>query len=260
MFVSIYSVLDQPSLLGFLFYPRRDFGSPPEEAYDMMVEVEENVSVGCRFYLHGSSARWVLYYHGNGEVAGDYDDIAPLYLEKGLNLVVVDYRGYGKSEGIPNFTTLVLDAHPVFRAVKEEIEKQTSNPALWIMGRSMGSIPALELASSYNEEIKGLIVESGFSSPVRLIKHLGLPLRAAGLDRLEEEAEKKAAAVTVPSLIIHGERDRLVPLEEAELLHQRLGSSQKEFVIISYASHNDIMFVDQEKYFESIAGFTQKDS
>ncbi len=254
--MSIFSALDQPSLLGFLFYPRRDLSPPPEGAFDMMVEVEENVRVACRVYLHAKSKKWILYFHGNGEVAGDYDEIAPFYLEKGLNLVVADYRGYGKSEGVPTFSSLVEDAHRVFHAVQEEVRNRSDQAELWVMGRSMGSMPALELASSYSQELMGLIVESGFSSPIRLINHLGLPLRGAGLDEVENESQRKAASVIIPALLIHGERDRLVPFEEAEVLLKRLGTDQKELVVLPYASHNDIMFVDQKLYFDSIEKFT----
>lgn len=253
--MTAYSFLDQPSLLKFLFYPRRDHTPPGPNAYDIMTTIEENVQICSRFYLHEKDAPWILYFHGNGEVVSDYDGIAPLYHEQGVNLVVADYRGYGASSGSPTFSSLVEDAHPLFRSVREELAGNDMKGDIWIMGRSMGSIPALELAANYQEELNGLIIESGFACPVRLIKHLGLPVEIEGIDKIEEESDRKVRSITLPVLLLHGEEDRLVPLEEAEDLEQRLNSKNLELVSIPRAGHNDIMFVGRRDYFEQFGKF-----
>jgi pimeloyl-ACP methyl ester carboxylesterase len=98
----------------------------------------------------------------DGEVVSDYDDVSPFYHQKKLNLVVADYRGYGASNGIPTLTDLIHDSHLIFKEVKEELSRRNLRSDLWVMGRSLGSISALELAYHYQEEMKGLIVESGF--------------------------------------------------------------------------------------------------
>ena len=116
-----YSQIDQSSLLGFLFYPRRDFTPCPQGAFDLFVPVGQGVSIACRFYGGGKSWPWILYFHGNGEVVSDYDEIAPFYHRKAINLVVADFRGYGSSSGYPNFTNLVQDAYPILETVKREI-------------------------------------------------------------------------------------------------------------------------------------------
>ena len=64
--------------------------------------------------------------------------------------------------------------------------------------------------------------------------------------------------ITAPVLIIHGEYDTLVPLEEAETLNEQIGSQEKELLIIPGANHNDIMFVGLKQYFESIKRFLDK--
>jgi pimeloyl-ACP methyl ester carboxylesterase len=118
---------------------------------------------------------WILFFHGNGEVVSDYDDIAPFYGRLGLNLTVADYRGYGASSGEPTFTNLVEDAHLIFSAVRKELSSKGFSENLWIMGRSLGSISALELGYHYGDQIQGLVIESGFASVTGLIRHLGLP-------------------------------------------------------------------------------------
>ena len=252
-----YSLIDQPALLRFLFYPRKDFKACPQNAFDFFVRVAEGVVISCRFYAGNNIWPWIIYFHGNGEVVSDYDEIALSYHQRGLNLVVTDYRGYGASTGNPTFASLIKDAHYLFKAIAEELLQKELKQDLWIMGRSLGSVSALELACHYPDKIKGLIIESGFAGIVRLIKHLGLPSPDINLNPLEEECVETVGKISVPALIIHGQYDTLIPLQEAKYLFDYLGTAQKQLVIIPNADHNDIMFVGHEQYFEAIQRFIE---
>lgn len=252
-----YSMVDKPSLLQSLFYPRPDFSDCPLNGFDFFVPVDPGVLVACRFYVEDRTYPWILHFHGNGEVVSDYDDISRFYNQIGLNLVVADYRGYGGSGGTPTFSNLIKDAHSVFAAVNKELARRDYRPELWIMGRSMGSISALELACQYPDKIGGMIIESGFVSVVRLIRHLGLPSEGADLSRLEQECIDIVSRIRVPSLIIHGQLDNLVPLHEGKDLFEHLGTSDKKMVVIPYADHNNIMFIGLRQYFAAIRQFTQ---
>lgn len=108
-----YSQIDRSPLIGFLFYPRRDFTPCPQGAFDFFVPVDQGVSISCRFYLRDKAWPQILYFHGNGEVVSDYDEIAPFYHARRINLIVADFRGYGASDGSPTFTNLVQDAHRI---------------------------------------------------------------------------------------------------------------------------------------------------
>jgi alpha-beta hydrolase superfamily lysophospholipase len=252
-----YSQIDRSPLLSFLFYPRRDTTPCPEGAWDLLVPVEKGISVGCRFYSGHPGWPWILFFHGNGEVASDYDEIAPFYHQIGINLAVADYRGYGASGGSPGFAHLIRDGHLVFNAAREEFSRKGLEGNLWVMGRSMGSLSAVELAYHYPGEMKGLIVESGFASVTRLIRHLNLPARGLNLGPIDEERLAMIRQIDVPALIIHGEGDILVPLPEARDLHHNLNSSKKRLVIIPNADHNTIMFTDLKRYFSEIQEFVQ---
>jgi alpha-beta hydrolase superfamily lysophospholipase len=252
-----YSQIDRSPLIGFLFYPRRDFTPCPQGAFDFFVPVEKGVSISCRFYLRDKAWPQILYFHGNGEVVSDYDEIAPFFLARRINLIVADFRGYGASDGSPTFTNLGQDAHRIFDAVKGELSQKSIPLDLWVMGRSMGSISALELAEHYPNQIKGLVVESGFASVTRLIKHLGLPAQGINLEPIEKERMSMIRKISVPALIIHGELDHLVPLQEAKDLYENLGTTRKKLVMISKADHNNIMFADREQYFAAIQKFIE---
>lgn len=254
-----YSLIDKSPLVNFLFYPRKDFIRGPGNSFDSEIMVQEGVSISCR-YFHCDDLKlpWIIYFHGNGEVVSDYNEIAPMYNREKINIAVVDYRGYGKSTGSPSFNGMFADACSVFESVEKELAGKGYKDKLFVMGRSLGSLSAMELAGLFPERLKGLIIESGFISPSRLLSHLGLPSFGLNLKPLEEDAMSKAGDITLPALIIHGERDSLVPLREGEDLYKTIGSKQKELVIIPRADHNDIMFVGQKQYFSAIVDFIYK--
>jgi alpha-beta hydrolase superfamily lysophospholipase len=253
-----YSLIDQPSILMYIFYPRKDSTFCPENAFDLTVPVSDHVSIFCRFYIGHQQWPWILFFHGNGEVVSDYDEIAPLYHQRRLNLVVADYRGYGKSDGVPTLTGLVQDAHEIFKGVRKELFQRGSRDHLWIMGRSLGSISAIELAYRYQDGITGIIIESGFPSVVRVMMHLGVPVRSALLERIDQECLEMIEKIFIPTLIIHGESDTLVPLKDANDLYRHLGTDTKEMLVIPSAGHNDIMFVGFQKYFDAIQQFIER--
>lgn len=252
-----YATLDTPALLQFVFYPRPGGAPAPGGAHDYALPVDSGVSLSGRFYRHRQDWPSLLYFHGNGEVASDYDEIAPLYREKGLNLFVVDYRGYGRSGGMPTIRSLLADAHPVFRAFQEIRRKEGFTDGLFVMGRSLGSAPAIELAAGYPDEIKGLIIESGFASLALVLSHLGYPAGLPAAIGPGFPNRDTARRVSLPVLILHGERDSLVPVSEAHDLFQNI-AGEKSMVIIRGAEHNDIMWRDPPKYFGAISDFVTR--
>ena len=253
-----YSAIDRTSLLTYVFYPRETFSTCPRWGFDCFITVAENIFVHCRFYKENDNWPWVLHFHGNGEVVSDYDEIAIFYLKYGINLVVADYRGYGKSTGDPTLTDISSDAHIICDSVIRTLVEKGFRSDLWIMGRSLGSIPALEIAYRRRNTIRGLIIESGFPSITRLLVHLDVPAAGIDLDAIDRQCLDMVREIIVPVLIIHGEYDTLVPLEEAETLSEQIGSQEKELLIIPGANHNDIMFVGLKQYFEAIKKFIAK--
>jgi pimeloyl-ACP methyl ester carboxylesterase len=188
----------------------------------------------------------------------DYDEVSSFYHQKRLNLVVADYRGYGGSSGTPTLTDLVKDSHAIFKTVREELLRRNLRGNLWVMGRSLGSISALELAYHHQREIKGLIIESGFPSVVRIMTHLGIPALGMDFAKIDEGCLKMIESIFIPSLVIHGAQDMLVPLNHAEDLYQHLGTQQKELLVIPSATHNDIMLVGLKDYFNALQRFVER--
>ncbi len=245
--------LDNPFVTQFIFYPRKDFTQPPPNAADCFVNVEPGVYVHTRLYAVDKAAPTILYFHGNGEVVSDHDDIGPVYNRFGVNLLVADYRGYGASDGQPTFRAVFVDAHRVLEASTSKLQELGYCPSLFVMGRSLGSAPACELAASHPDRLRGLIIESGFASAARLLRYLGLPVEVPDRDDLPNLSNIRR--ITLPALIMHGEVDNLIPVSEARETYAKLSTEDKRLLIIEDAGHNDIMYVGGRDYFQAIADF-----
>jgi len=254
------SLLDRPEVLSVLFYPRKDLPEVPvtPKAMTHHIQVEEGVSIGCRFYPKKMEAPTILFFHGNGETACDYDYVAPLYNDIGLNFFVADYRGYGYSNGNPTATNLVKDSHPLFQGFVKFLEALAYTKDIFLMGRSMGSVPAIEIGAHYQHQIHGIIIESGFASTMNLIAHLGFSGLFSGISDLEGFGNaRKIESISIPTLVIHGEHDGLIPLSEGEELHRLAGSKTKKLVVVPRADHNDLMMVGRNLYFQEIEAFVR---
>ena len=250
-----YSVLDRPEILQFIFYPRKDVRRGPPNSTDYSVPMGDGTLIGCRFYVYSHGSPSILLFHGNGEVVSDYDGISPIYNQTGLNLFVADYRGYGTSGGTPTFTSMVSDAHAVFKAFSDIRRNDHHTGDVFVMGRSLGSISAIELAFHYQEQMKGLIIESGFASILRLLNHIGFPAELLGINDITFPNTAKMRSITLPTLILHGEYDSLIPVAEARDLFENSAAESKRLVIINGADHNDIMLVGMERYFDAVREF-----
>src|SRR5262245_40875551 len=100
------SLVDHPLLEETIFFPRRSFQPPPPGARDVRIEVAPAVALHARVHDAPGAVATIVLFHGNGEVVSDYDDSARDFAEAGAALAVVDYRGYGASDGRPSLRAL----------------------------------------------------------------------------------------------------------------------------------------------------------
>jgi len=235
--------LDHPRVNASIFFPRQDPGLPlPPGSEDFYIEVDPGIRVMARHYPHQPDSPMILYFHGNGEIVADYDNIFPAFHAAGASLMPVDYRGYGKSDGQPSVRKLLDDAHLVLNFVlKLRDERGDTNP-LVVMGRSLGSAPAIELASSRGDDLAGLVVESGFAQTPPLLALFGIFVDELGISPgSNRDNEDKMAEVQKPVLILHAEEDDIIPLWNAQRNFERAGAQRKRLVTIPGADHNTIM-------------------
>jgi len=252
-------VLDQPQIHQVLFYPVKMPDNLKSDPKNIFFEVEHGIKIGCRFYKADKYYPTILFFHGNGEVSYDYDDIAPIFNLKKINIIVADYRGYGHSDGRPSIANILSDAKVIFGSVKDMLKELNFTGKLFIMGRSLGSLCAIDLASA-DKSIPGLIIESGSATNFRnyLALYGLVPFdHAVWQEGRNFFNKEKIRSIEMPTLIIHGEQDSLIPASEADILFENSGAKNKKLVIIPGADHNTVMFTDGELYFNSIAAFVE---
>ncbi|MBW1702037.1 MAG: alpha/beta hydrolase [Deltaproteobacteria bacterium] len=256
-----YSVLDRPEILMSLFHPRPEWGEPGTNvaAQDILIQVESDVVVGGRFHMAAEAAPNILFFHGNGEIVADYDQMGPMYNQMDINFLPVDYRGYGRSTGEPTVTAMMRDCHMIFAFVEKWLQENRCSGPLIVMGRSLGSASALELTASYKIQIHGLILESGFAYAGPLLRLLGVNVNALGFK--EEEGFRnvdKIRSFNKSTLIIHAEKDHIIPFSDGQALYNSCQSVDKTLLQIPGANHNDIFLRGLSEYMAAVKTLVDK--
>ena len=256
-----YANLDRPEILMALFHPRREWRpkGAPAPGEEFLIPVDEDVVIGARFHAAVQNDPVLLFFHGNGEIVADYDDMAPLYTRIGINFLPVDYRGYGRSTGTPTITNMMADCHRVLDFTLEFLHERGFRGPVIVMGRSLGSASALELASRYEDRIAALIIESGFARTGPLLQLLGVNLKAIGFaEDAGIENVRKIRAYHKPTLIIHAEKDHIIPFADGQELYDASGARDKRLLMIPGANHNDIFFRGMGEYLEAVKSLAEK--
>ena len=235
-----------------IFFPRKTARRAFANATDYDIPVGDGVTVGARFHLRDGSWPTVLYFHGNGETVPDYDTISFAFAECGLNLFVADYRGYGWSSGRPSLRTILPDAHRVAEFFFDLLPEGAPKP--FLMGRSLGSLCASDLADRLRDRFAGVIVESGFSDIRPVLALFGFPPAESDLVGEYFSNRDKLARADVPVLIIHGDLDTLISSDAARENFAAIGHERKALKLLSQAGHNDLLAFAPE-YFGAIREF-----
>lgn len=250
-----YSLFDRPEILMALFHPRPEwsFNLPQKGMETLMIPVDRDVDIQAQIYLAATEAPNILLFHGNGEIAADYQEIAPFYTDRAINLIVVDYRGYGRSTGIPSVSSMMKDSHTIFAYFQKWLMEKNLTGKVIVMGRSLGSAPALEIAHCHEQDLDGLIIESGFAFASPLLRLMGVDMEELGLK--EEQGFRnleKIMGFPKPTLVIHSQYDHIIAFQEGELLFNASTAQKKRFLRIAGANHNNIFFAGMTDYMESI--------
>jgi len=254
-----YPKLDHPDISAVLFHPRPERPPQVPGVVPHTFRMEDGARIGARLHLAAPDTPTILFFHGNGEVAADYDDIGPGFVAQGVSFWVIDYRGYGESDGMPSASAMMADAHGVFQQTRNWLSSQGRGGPLFLMGRSLGSAPAIELAAAAPDAIAGLIIDSGFGTTTPLLVTLGIQPSTYGITEADGfQNLQKIARISKPTTILHGQFDDLIPPADAEMLQVQSAAHVKEFHLIPGADHNTIFAVTGDLYFQAIRQFMNK--
>jgi len=244
------SIFDSQAFNANLFFPRQDSAPTPGNCEDIQVQVAPETTVHVRRHPSAEARFSLLFFHGNGEIVSDYDNLAAHFNAMGAELIVADFRGYGRSTGFPTLRYSLEDAHKIFEQLKSTGKFKEK---VCIMGRSLGSAPTLELCAR-RSDLAGCVLESGYADPIPLVERRGLRIDKT---TPEEDAlfnnSEKIRSVQCPLLIMHGADDFLIAPHEAKLNYDNAGSKVKHLEILEGVGHNDMMM--SASYFTSLKRF-----
>jgi hypothetical protein len=178
-----------------------------------------------------------LMLHGNGEnletmrLAGLFEDFAGL----GIGVLAIDYPGYGRSKGGPSERALVAAADTAWRWLAET----AGNAPPVVVGWSLGAAVAAQVAARHADTVDALVLLSPWDN-LHSVASRFFPSFVLGLLRDRYDSVAAAARVRCPSLVVHGERDEIIPVELGERLFRAL-PEPKSWVAIAETGHNDLL-------------------
>ncbi len=260
--VCLAGILGAVMILGLekfaLYFPDRPLGATPRS--EGLAYEDVRFPAGDGVMLHGwlvpaPGARVTLvWFHGNAGNIGDrVHNIGFLHRVLGANVFIFDYRGYGQSQG----SRFDLSEDATYRDGEGALAYLRARPDLArtrvvYFGRSLGAAVAVELARQ--KPPAALILETAFTS-IRDMARVVLPyLPILGWLNIRYDSLSKIGSIRVPLLVLHGDRDDVVPFEQGRRLFEA-ANPPKTFYTIRGARHNDTYVVGGEDYFRAWAEF-----
>ena len=241
-----------------IYFPQRVIEATPDSVGLEYEDVYLTASDGTRihgWHIPGESAVTLLWFHGNaGNISHRLDNILMLHQRLGVSVLIIDYRGYGLSEGRPSEKGIYMDADAAFGYLTGELGLDAEREVV-LFGRSLGVGVAVEIATRHR--VKGVMLESGFTSIREMADASGSPLPISLVLTLFEaryDSILKIGRVESPVMILHGDRDDTVPFWMAEKLYAA-ASEPKTLYPIRGAGHNDTVYVGGKAYLRALEEF-----
>lgn len=237
----------------FVFFPAkpvpftpREWGMPFEDVY---FRTPDNLTLNAWLIRASADSPMVMWFHGNAGNIADRLDNARLLFDRGLSLFMVDYRGYGKSEGRPSEKGIYLDGHAAYEHIVSQAG--VAPDGLIVFGRSLGSCVAVRVASK--NPCAGVILESAFTNMADMARAT-LPLPGLGIFKDKFDCLGRISSVSTPILFFHGDKDEIVPYKFGRELFEA-ARGDKDFYTIKGAHHNDTYIVGRKEYFDRFEQF-----
>ena len=239
-----------------LYYPdlpsRKLTASPVDIGLDyspVTIKTSDGVTIHGWFVAAQPEKGTLLFFHGNaGNISHRLDSIK-IFHDLGLSTYIIDYRGYGQSQGVISEQGSYLDAE----AAWDYLTQTRKIPAeqIIVFGRSLGAAIAAHIAA--NHLPGALILESAFTSVPDMAARLYPVLPVRLLSRLQYNTKKMLGSVSCPVLIIHSPDDEIIPFENGLQLYDS-ARQPKELLRIS-GGHNEGFLVSSSRYSDGLSKF-----
>jgi fermentation-respiration switch protein FrsA (DUF1100 family) len=195
-----------------------------------------------------SPAPGLLWFYGNMENVSGLAPIIGALRPPGVALLILDYRGYGESDGSPSERGLYLDAEAAWTYLASRPGLDSSRIAVY--GRSVGSVPALYLATGH--PVRAVVLESPLTSAADMAR-VHYPFFPRFIVRLSMNNLERAARITAPLLVLHGDRDNIAPPWMGKAVAE--AGHARELVLIRGAGHNETYDVGGAEYRRKLLAF-----
>lgn len=248
--LSLLLYLFQPK---FVYFPLSEIDYTPDMAglayEDIYFKTEDDVELNAWFIPAEGAKKTLLFFHGNGGNISHRLDSLKIFHELGLSVFIIDYRGYGQSQGTTSEQGTYRDAEAAWRYLTESRGIPDKN--IIIFGRSMGGGVATWLASQYTPNL--LILESAFTSVADMAKHYYPYLPTHLLTRIKYASIDRIKDIHCPILFSHSKTDEIVPFEFGVQLFEQ-AQEPKMFMQLE-GGHNDGFIVSGHSYINGIKDF-----
>ena len=238
----------------FIFFPEREHAASPSDwgldADDVTFTAPDGTSLHG-WFVPGTGDVTLLWFHGNaGNISHRLDELSLIHDRLGVNVFIFDYHGYGRSEGRASEEGTYISGEAALGYLRN---RSDVDPAKIVyFGRSLGGAVAVELATKHRPY--GLVLVSPFTS-IRSMARRHYPFLPLGpLIRTKYDSLSKLPEVGAPLLIVHGDNDEIVPIDEGRTLFEAAGEP-KDFYTVRGADHNDTYYVGGEAYFNRLLTF-----
>lgn len=206
--------------------------------------------------INQKNGKVLLYLHGNGGNISSNIGRAKRYQKLGFSVLLVDYRGYGRSVGaFPTEASVYQDAQTAWNYLVQERKIAPEN--IFIYGHSLGGAIAIELASR-QPQASGVIVESTFTSLEDMAtldpRYRFFPISLVLHQRFDSLA--KLPRLQMPILLIHGKQDSTVPAEMSQTLFEA-ATVPKKLLLIPEADHNNVSSIGDQRYNAAVENFVK---
>ena len=236
-----------------IYHPSR----PPEGDWTLEPWIEDvtlTASDGTRlhgWFCKGEEAKWtILFCHGNAGNLTHRRDFMKQLVALPADVLIIDWRGYGKSEGSPSEAGLYLDV----RAAYDYLTQTRGVPAeqIVIYGVSLGAAPAIELATQV--PCGRMIIQSAFCSIPEMSKQV-IPLIPVGwMVRTKYDNLSKAPKLTMPTLHIHSVDDEVIPFDQGRRVFEA-APDPKTFYEVPKGGHNNLIWSEGRRFDEHLRAF-----
>jgi fermentation-respiration switch protein FrsA (DUF1100 family) len=238
-----------------IYHPQRAHDVTARElglaAEPLTLRAEDGVAIDALYLPVPSSRFSILFAHGNaGNLSHRLDRVLFLQSKLGADVLLFDYRGFGRSEGRPDEAGTYRDARAAYRWLTAV--RGVPPERIVLMGESLGSAVALDLAVT--RPARALVLESPFTSVPDMAAVVFPFLPARWLVRTRYDNLGKVGRLAMPLLVLHGDRDEVVPFAQGQRLFEAAPEPKRLFAIPG-AGHNDTYVVGGPAYWKAIADF-----